>query len=133
MVFRQTNQSFEYELLLRIMFLKIDQGLKYFFLLLIAIHFSFSSKAQSAKYKGLDLIQYEGAPYYVSGLNVPWNKFGGDFGWAKVELAGPAIWRGLDYMGRRAGAVAAETANAVAEAEASSKAEACPVRAPVRL
>ena len=62
------------------MFLKIDRGLKYFFLLLIAMHFSIESMSQSAKYKGLDLIQYEGAPYYINGLNVPWNKFGGDFG-----------------------------------------------------
>ncbi len=31
-------------------------------------------------FKGRNFIQYEGAPYYINGHNVPWNKFGGDFG-----------------------------------------------------
>lgn len=32
------------------------------------------------KYEGMDMIKYEGSPYYVNGFNVAWNMFGGDFG-----------------------------------------------------
>ncbi|MFN8438954.1 MAG: cellulase family glycosylhydrolase [Cytophagales bacterium] len=42
--------------------------------------YNLSSAQNNPKYNGLDLIKYEGVPYYVNGLNIPWNYFGGDFG-----------------------------------------------------
>lgn len=37
--------------------------------------YNLSSAQNNPKYNGLDLIKYEGVPYYVNGLNIPWNYF----------------------------------------------------------
>jgi hypothetical protein len=52
----------------------------FFFLALLLGGLVHSGHAQTNSYNGRDRIVYEGVPYYINGHNVPWNKFGGDFG-----------------------------------------------------
>lgn len=58
---------------------------------LFLILFVFSSILASAQQAPKNTITYEGHEYFINGLNVPWNHFGGDFG--------THIWWGAMYDG----------------------------------